>query len=1093
MSFLDNIFKSLDKKEITGLTNELKAIYTYELFKQKNRNIILVTSNLHEASKYYTSISHHTKKVWFFPMDDFLTSEALAISPELKMNRLEALNNIIKEEKNIVVTNLMGYLRFLPPKKAYKSHHINLKINNEYNQQELIKKLYNLGYKRQTTINMTGEIAVRGFVIDIFPINTNNPIRLEFWSDTIENIKYFDINTQRTIKDINSITIYPNTEFLIDKDESNIPYREIYKYTQVESIKDYLNDPIVIFDNYQDIHLNYNLLLSEIKEYNISQKRNPTTKYMHELKDPKDFIIFETFNNLKTSNYQNYHTKEIENFKPTKEIITKKLKKYLKTNKRIIICLENRYQINKFLDLIEIKNKIYTNEKEIYPNQINLIKKSLQEGFETEEYIVITPKELFGKQNENNYKTKFKYGVKIKDITKLEIGDYVVHETYGIGKYLGIKTIPKNKIKKDYLVIEYRDHDKLYIPVENLNLITKYSGKEGIIPKLNKLGTKEWEKTKAKAKRRAENIAGELLELYAKRESQKGFAFDKDGPDQIQFEKQFEYKETIDQLRVIEEIKKDMESPKPMDRLLCGDVGYGKTEVAFRAIFKCILSNKQAAILCPTTILSHQHFKNAQKRFAEYPINIAIVNRFVTQKQLSETLEKLKTGHIDLLIGTHRLLSDDIIFKDLGLLVIDEEQRFGVKHKEKIKKYKNNIDVLTLSATPIPRTLQMSMTGIRSLSLIETPPAQRYPISTYVLAENNQIIKDAVYKEMARNGQTYILYNSVENIELKQKKLQQLMPDAHIAIAHGKMSKDKLEEVMMQFENKKYDVLLCTTIIETGIDIPTANTLIIIDADKFGLSQLYQIRGRIGRSTKIAYCYLMYNNKKVLSEIATKRLKVIKDFTELGSGFAIAMRDLSIRGAGDLLGSEQSGFIDNIGIDLFLEMLQESVEKLKGNQPKLSEENKNSLLEVEEYIPDSYVQEEELKIEIHTKVNEIDSPEKLIKVKEELEDRFGKISPEIEIYMHEKLFENKLQKLNIKKIKQTNNFIEIILPENLTAKIDGEKLFFEINNITRMFRMSLRKKELIITLDTVKLEKHFIYYLLQLIDKLETCQKNFNK
>ncbi len=1095
MSFLDNILDIENEEEVIGLTNELKSLYVYNKFKKENKSIILVTSNLHNAGKYYASISRHTDKVWFFPMDDFLTSEAIAISPEFKINRLETINNLLNNEKCIVITNLMGYLRFLPPKQNFKNSYITLKTNEDYNQNELIEKLFKLGYKRQTTVNMTGEIAVRGFVVDIFPINSENPIRIEFWGDTIDTIKTFNIDSQRTKSTLDEITIYPNTEFLIDKDPFEIPYRDMYKYTEVTSISDYLDSPLTIYDNYNELKTSYKLLQEEILDYNISTNRPANTKYMRSIEEikTKETLKFETFENHKNQKTTKiYQTKDIEIFPKQPKDINTKLNTYIKINKMVVISLDNRYQVNRIIETLENPNIIYTNENELFPGKINVIIKKLNSGFETDKYIVITPKELYGKQTENNYKSKFRYGSKIKDISKLEIGDYVVHGKHGIGRYLGIKTVPKNGIKKDYLMIEYKGNDKLYIPVEKLDYITKYSGKEGAAPKLNKLGSHDWEKTKARAKKHAEDIAEELLELYAIRESKKGFAFEEDSKEQYEFEKEFEYNETQDQLRVIDEIKKDMQSDKPMDRLLCGDVGYGKTEVAFRAIFKCILSGKQAAILCPTTILSSQHYQNALQRFKSFPVNIAIINRFITTKQLKETLKKLEEGKIDLLIGTHRLLSDDVKFKDLGLLVIDEEQRFGVKHKEKIKQYKNNIDVLTLSATPIPRTLQMSMAGIRSLSLIETPPAQRYPIQTYVLAENNQIIKEAIYKEMARQGQVFMLYNSVENLDTKKEQLQKLVPDAKIATAHGRMTKNELENVMIKFNNREFDVLLCTTIIETGIDIPTANTLIIIDADHFGLSQLYQIRGRIGRSNKIAYCYLMYDNKKILSEIATKRLKVIKDFTELGSGFAIAMRDLSIRGAGDLLGSQQAGFIDSIGIELFLEMVNESVKKLQGKEIKEEpiEEKTNPLVEVETYISDDYVKEEELKLEIHKKINEIDSYEKLQKVKEEIEDRFGKVSEDLIIYMHEEWFEKLANKLNITQTKQTKNFIEITLPKELTKQIDGEILFYEASQISRMFRFSMKHEKLTITLDTIKLEKHFIYYL---IDLMQIINKSIKK
>ena len=1091
MSFINKIFQIGNEEEIIGLTKELKSLYIYERFKKENKSIILVTSNLHEAGKIYSSLTNHTNKVWFFPMDDFLTSEAIAISPEFKATRLETLNSLINEEKAIIITSLMGYLRYLPEKEIFKNSYLNIEKNKEYKIDKLVKKLYELGYQKESIVSVTGEIAVRGFILDIFPINSTKPIRIEFWGDNIESIKTFDENTQRTKEELKQITIYPNTELLIQKDNFDIPYRDITKYIKTTNIKGYLKQPLIVYDNFSNIKNNYQLLNEEITNYNKSLGLPENTKYMYNLEEvsDKNYIAFEDFNTNKKKKTINYNVKEIEPFPNIKEEINNRLEKYLNTKKKVIICLHNRYQVNKLIENLENNKLVFTNENEIFNDKVNLIIKKLSEGFESDDYIVITINELYGKKEENNYKSKFRYGSKIKDITKLEIGDYIVHQYHGIGKYLGLKTIPKNNIKKDYIMLEYQGGDKLYIPVEKIDMISKYSSKDLNAPKLNKLGSKEWIKAKAKAKKKAEDMAEELLELYAIRESKQGFSFDKDNEDQIEFEKNFEHEETIDQLRVTEEIKKDMESSKPMDRLLCGDVGYGKTEIAFRAIFKCILSGKQAAILCPTTLLSSQHAKNAINRFSQFPVNIAILNRFITSKKLQETLQKLKEGKIDLLIGTHRILSEDVVFKDLGLLVIDEEQRFGVKHKEKIKKYKNHIDVLTLSATPIPRTLQMSIAGIRSLSLIETPPAKRYPIQTYVLAENNQIIKDAVYKELARGGQTFILFNDTINLENKQKELQKILPDVKIEIAHGKMDKYKLENTMLNFTQHKFDVLLCTTIIETGIDIPTVNTLIIINADHFGLSQLYQIRGRIGRSDKIAYCYLMYNNKKILTEVATKRLKVIKEFTELGSGFAIAMRDLSIRGAGDILGKSQSGYIDTVGMELFLEMLNESIKKLEGKEIKKEEEKPMPLIDVDTSIDDNYVSEEELKIEIHKKINTITSYKKLKEVKEELEDRFGKVSEELIIYMHEEWFEKLALKVGIKNIKQTKNFVQIELDENITNKIDGENLFYETSKLSRMFRFSMKNKKLIVTLDTIKLDKHFIYYLIDFMKIVEKSLK----
>ena len=582
-------------------------------------------------------------------------------------------------------------------------------------------------------------------------------------------------------------------------------------------------------------------------------------------------------------------------------------------------------------------------------------------------------------------------------------------------------------------------------------------------------------------------MASNLLKIYAERESKKGYSFSKDDENQVLFDSSFIYTETPDQLRAINIIKEAMEKPKPMDMLLCGDVGYGKTEVAFRAMFKAINDGKQVAYLCPTTILSNQQYNNALVRFKDFQVNIAILNRFVSKKDQQTIIKKLIEGKIDILFGTHRILSKDIGFKDIGLLVIDEEQRFGVTHKEKIKEYKSNIDVLTLSATPIPRTLQMSMSGIRSLALIETPPEHRLPIQTYVLGENNNIIKDAIYKELSRKGQAFILFNSVSKIERKVLEINELVPEARIDFAHGQMTKLELENKMQNFIDYKYDVMICTTIIETGIDIPNVNTLIVLDADKFGLSQLYQIRGRIGRSDKIGYAYLMYNDRKELNDIAVKRLNTIKEFTELGSGFKIAMRDLSIRGAGDILGSEQSGFIDSIGIDLYLKMLKDAVDKLKGKNTENSESDNSdnkSLINVDTYISDDYVNDDDLKIELHKKINSISSLEELFEIKAEIENRFGKINREMELYMYEELFEKLAKKIEVINVVQTNSYIDLELSSQISKKIDGESLFLLAYDVSENFRLKFNNNKIHIILDFINLDKHFLVYLIEISSRL---------
>lgn len=1094
MNFFDKIINNVDGDSVYGLTPELKGLFIYKKYKKENKNILCVTSSIYEANKLYQILLNYTDKVSFFPMDDFLTSEALAISPEFKFTRLDTLNQILKE-KRIVITNLMGFLRFLPNPKDYKNSYCTIKLNEEYNIEKLVSNLYKIGYKRESLVNKTGEMAVRGFIIDIFPINNQEPIRIEFWGDQVERISEFDIDTQISRDRKTLIEIMPTTEFIIDKElDEELKQREIINYIKPSSILDYLGNSIIFYDDKESINTSYKLLVEEMQDYINSNGLSSNTKFMHELKSSYNFdeISFIPFDNKTTStNKIKYQSFELEHFIGGMEAISRRLNQYIKDGKTVIVCLSDRYKVNKLDDEIKSDNLVITNINDIIENKINLVVKKINTGYIIDNYVVVSEKELFNKKESGvAYKSNFKMGSKIRDINKLNIGDYVVHASNGIGIYRGIKTLTKNGLKKDYITIEYQDGDKVYIPVEKLEFINKYSSNEGIKPKINKLGGSDWQKTRLRVQKKIESIAGDLLKLYSEREMSIGYAFDKDTEEQIEFEKSFPYIETKDQLKVTEEIKKDMEKRVPMDRLLCGDVGYGKTEVAFRAIFKAIMSNKQVLFLCPTTILSQQHYNNAIERFKEFPVRIELLNRFVPKKKQTEIIKDLREGKVDLLIGTHRILSDDVIPKRLGLLVIDEEQRFGVKHKEKIKEYKNNIDVLTLSATPIPRTLQMSLAGVRSLSLIETPPIDRYPIQTYVLEENQNVIKDAIYKELARDGQVFILYNDIATMEEKKMALERLVPEVRIICGHGKMKKEELEDVMYQFMNKEYDVLLCTTIIETGIDIPNANTLIIIDADRYGLSQLYQIRGRVGRSNKIAYSYLMYNKGKVLSDVAKKRLNVIKEFTELGSGFSIAMRDLSIRGAGDILGAEQSGFIDTVGVELFLDMLNEEVSKLKGISVEKDETSAQPLIEVETTIDDKYAKEEDLKIEIHQKINKIDSKESLLNTKVELEDRFGTLDENVIIYMYEELFEKEMQNLSIKKVNQTKNSVATTLPKDLTKKIDGELLFLDVMQLTRKFRFSMKNEELTITLDIMGLDKHFIYYLIDMIEILKKAIKN---
>ena len=1102
MSFFDNIFdvgSMSSDYSIIGLNKEMSSLYIYDSFIKYNKGILVVASELYEANLLFEYLSKYTDKVLFFPMDDFLTSEAISVSPEFKAERIDTLNKLINDDKYIVVTNLMGYLRYLPLPSLWKDSNVNISVNCDYDRDSLLNKLYNMGYIRNVLVNETGNIGVRGYVIDIFPIMEENPVRIEFWGDTVTSIKYFDVDTQRSISEIDNICIYPFTEFLLNDYSIDFINSQKYlaNYGSVASIYNYINDGICFFSDYNLILNSYSTLVDTIMDYDANYSADIKTNYMNSFTDIviKHSVYIMNFDNVVNKSVKSlkFSINNIENYDNNYEKLKSDLLNYVKNNKTVIICVLDKNMACRISNYLEIDDIIYTDECNIIDGKINLIIKSIPRGFIYGNYIVISDVDIFSLGNTvKKYKSKFKTGTRTSNILDINKGDFVVHEMFGIGIYDGLVTIPKNGMKKDYLKIIYADDDILYIPVENIDRISKFSGKDGVGVKLNSLSNDNWQKKKGKVKAKLESIADDLLKVSADRELKVGFAFKKDDENQKMFDSGFVYTETPDQIKAINDIKREMESSKPMDMLLCGDVGYGKTEVAFRAMFKAVDSGKQVAYLCPTTILSNQQYTSCIERFKDFPVRIELLNRFVDKSRQKKIIDDLEKGLVDIVFGTHRLLSNDVKYKDLGLLVVDEEQRFGVTHKEKIKQYKSTVDVLTLSATPIPRTLQMSMSGVRSLSLIETAPQERYPIQTYVLEENNLVIKDAIYKELSRNGQTFILYNNVNNIETKVNEFRSLVPEAKIDYAHGQMNKVTLENKMNNFINNKFNVLVCTTIIETGIDIPNVNTLIILDADRFGLSQLYQIRGRIGRSNKIGYAYLMYGKNKFLTDTAIKRLDVIREFTELGSGFKIAMRDLSIRGAGDILGREQSGFIDSIGIELYLKMLNEAVRKSKGEKIIEEDTKKNDkpLIEVSTHISDSYISDVELKILIHKKINEVKDETTLNDIRDELSDRFGKISEEMEIYMYEEWFEKIAKSLGINKVVTMKNNIDIELPCELSSKIDGERLFNDAYSISKMFRFLYKDSSIHIILDTIKLEKHFFIYLIELLEKIKGYKLN---
>ena len=1048
MNFLDNYFKYEIDTEISGLTEQLNVFYLTKLYEKYEENVIVLTSSLYEANKLYNKLSNYLENTLIFPNDDFLSSMIIAASPELKYKRLETLDKLKLNKKFIIITNLMGYLKYLPSKDVDNSLLIN--INDNIRRDDLINKLTDLGYHLESLVTTSGEFAVRGFIVDIYPLDELHPIRIEFDGNIIESIRYFDENTQLSSGKKENILIKAIDEVSTDNHSS---------------LFDYALNPIVVYVDKSQIDASYKKLMEDIIEY--KENNEIDEKLMYNLEDINDNKRI--YLNMFASGKYNLNAKNIENYNQNFEKLVSDYRIWKKQGKEIYFYLSTKRQE----DII----------KKYLPDA-NVVLKSIDNGFILDKYVVISENDI-EKVNikTNKYKNNFHIGKKIKDFNQLENGDYVVHIAHGIGIYQGITTLNVRGANKDFLTIKYDGSDKIYVPVEKINTIYKYTGKDGSVPKLNKLGSPNWEKTKNYISNKIKDISADLIKLYKKRLELKKVPY-KDFPEEETFAASFKYQLTKDKQKSILEINNDLKSNIPMDRLLCGDVGFGKTEVAMRAIFKTVLNNYQVMYLCPTTILSKQQFMVAKERFKDWPIEIALLNRHVSTKEAKKIVDDMQNGKIDILFGTHRILSDDVKCKELGLLVIDEEQRFGVTHKEKIKELKNDVNVLTLSATPIPRTLNMALSGLRDLSVIDTPPVNRYPVQTYVVMEDDLLIKDAIYKELSRNGQIFILYNRVDSISKYANHIKELVPDAKITFAHGKMDKNELDEIMGDFIDYKYDILICTTIIESGIDIPNVNTLIIHDAENFGLSQLYQIRGRVGRSDKIAYAYLMYEKNKMLNEIAIKRLNTIKEFTELGSGYRIAMRDLSIRGAGDIFGASQAGFVDSVGISLYMKMIDDEIKRQQGITVEEEDTSMTSLLNVSTHISDEYVSDEDIKIEIHQKINEMEFYERLLEIKDELEDRFGKITNDMLVYMYEEWFEKLAQKYNITNVIQTDRMVELTLPEEISNNIKGDKLLIEAMSLTKYFNIKYINKKIIITLYINKLDKHFIFYLVALLEKI---------
>lgn len=1106
MNCLDNIlkqnlaFQALLNGKGNIVVNDIsdEALLLTSAFLKLKKNIVVVKANQYEANMLYQKVMLLNEKVVsLFAVDESYRIEALAASPELLGQRIDTLYQLTKNEPRILITHSQAILRYLPSKQLFIDNCLKVKVGMQIDIYDLKKSLLKSGYQSAIRVDQPFYFSKRGGVIDVFSIQYPNPIRIEFFDDEIESIRFYNQNTQRTIENINEITILPASDILYDDqevtrvigkindlrdsqvevldelyveeflnkvsiDQENLRNHDtgfsMYSYyilfNQTASIGDYLDDSLIILSNSQDINFAYkNYLEENFYYYQELTNVGKSVKGLNLFRDLYEVVDRATveFKSFATDEKDvKFNGRAIMIDSQDEKMLISQIRSYLKLS-TVIIALDDEHQIRLISELLNRHELLYTlldDSGKFYPG-LNLVIDKVGFGFELvdENIVIISSNELFKTKNVKKPKYfKYKNAKVLKDYQELDVGDYVVHDNYGIGQYLGIKTLEVQGIHRDYLYVAYAGDDTLYIPVEQFNLVRKYSSSEGKVPKINKLGSSQWQKAKAKARNKVDDIADKLIEIYAARMNQTGYAFSKDNEMQLEFENAFGYELTEDQVRSVKEIKEDMEKPQPMDRLLCGDVGFGKTEVALRAVFKAILSNKQVAFLCPTTILSMQHYKTMLDRFENFPVKVALLNRFTSTKQKNQILKDLKEGNIDLLVGTHRILSKDIEFKDIGLLCIDEEQRFGVKQKEKIKEYRKIIDVLTLSATPIPRTLQMSLMGIRGLSQIETPPKNRQPVQTYVIEKNDVLIKQIIERELARDGQVFYLHNRTSNIANIADKIGRMVPDARVVVGHGKMEKNELEDVMMRFVNKEYNVLICTTIIETGIDIPNANTIIVENADKFGLSQLYQIKGRVGRSNRGAYAYLLYSPSKVLTEEASKRLKAIKEFTELGSGYKIAMRDLAIRGAGDILGGTQSGFIDSIGFDMFMKILQDSVNQKMGKQEQ-EIDIKNVNVNVDGYIPHDYVSSDIEKLELYQRLDNAKTISAIDHLKTEFVDYYGKLPDEVATLIEKRKLDILASSKIIDVLEEKKGNIEITFSSDYSRNVKGDQLFELVNRL----------------------------------------------
>ena len=1115
---------------ISGLEFVSKSQVVSSLQDTIKRPIFLVTYNELQAKQLVKDLSFFGDKIEYFGKKEIASYDYVSGSKDLPYTRIDVLNKIYNRNVKIIVTTIEALMQKIIPQKVLYKNVLTFTVGNVFecsnfsgkkNLNNLKNLLLLLGYERNDMVENRGQFSIRGGIVDI-GTSEKIGVRIEFWGDEVDSIRYFNISSQRTTEMTDKVTILPAHEYLLEYsiEEENLPeYSEIVSgitkkiedkyldknntilktnndskliqniqsdietikngeyiskidkyfdefYTENNTILDYLpRNALVIVD--ENLKINQRIENILIENNNLIKSLTEKERFVPEAIGNISEFNKEEWNDLYNKNqtvyvYENsnssvnkieFNYRPVNFYKSETEILINDIKKWLKEEKEIIILAGNKENIEKISNLLA-ENKIegYSDSKidEEKQARIKIIPGGLSSGFESFDLnlIVISLVEAFsGEVKKKRASSTFKQGEKVV-FADLKPGDFVVHKIHGIGEFIGVNTIEADGVTKDYIKIKYKNDDMLYVPTNSLDNVRKYIGGGDSAPRLNKLGSKEWDNTKTRVKKNLKEVAKDLIELYAKRQKIKGFAFGKDTEWQKQFEGEFPYQETEDQLRCIEEVKKDMELPRPMDRLLCGDVGYGKTEVAIRAAFKAVMDHKQVAYLVPTTVLANQQYESFKSRMENFAVRVELLNRFRTKKEQNEVVKKLKLGEIDVVIGTHRLLSNDVEFKDLGLLIIDEEHRFGVKDKEKIKKLKTSVDVLTMTATPIPRTLHMSILGVRDMSVIYEPPQNRRPVQTYVLEYDGEVIKEAITKELERNGQVFYLYNNVENITRKALEISELVPEAKVEFAHGKMSGRELEDIMERFINKEIDVLICTTILESGIDIPNANTIIVENADRLGLAQLYQIRGRVGRSDKQAYAYVTYKRDKLLSEVADKRLKAIREFTEFGSGFKIAMRDLEIRGAGSLLGEIQHGHMEQVGYDTYCNLLDQVVKEMQGIEVE-EEQDVQIDIDVSSYIPDSYIDNSSQKIEVYQNIALCRTEEDIQNVIDEIIDRYGVMPKELE---------NLIEVARIKELCRTAGVIKITEKKNVFTNNQNVVFYFDKNKYNPEIVNTLLKK-----------------------------------